>query len=275
MSIVVAACLKLVDLRPEVDPLTGAVHHDGRLTGASEADRAALEWALRLAEAWRGSVVAVAAGPASAEPMLREAVAAGASRAIRVDLAAGAPSEMVASAISDVIADAMVVVCGDHSLDRGSGSVPAFLAQARAATQALGLIELTPAEAGVVRAVRRLDGGRREHLRTTGSAVLSVEGASAKLRRAALSATLTARSAVIDVRPGPAAAVGHAGSSRVRPYRPRAKALAGPPGATALDRVRSLTAADAAHSPAQVLELEPAAAAAAIVEQLRRWGYLS
>ncbi len=41
----IAACLKLVDQRPEIDPLTGEVRIDARTSGASEADLAALEWA--------------------------------------------------------------------------------------------------------------------------------------------------------------------------------------------------------------------------------------
>ena len=52
-------CRKLQDRRPEVDPLTGAAHHDPRFTGLSDADLAALEWALRCADAWGGPVVAV------------------------------------------------------------------------------------------------------------------------------------------------------------------------------------------------------------------------
>ena len=44
--------MKWVDRRPEVDPLTGAVHTDARTSGPSDADEAALEWALRIGEAW-------------------------------------------------------------------------------------------------------------------------------------------------------------------------------------------------------------------------------
>ena len=47
----VAAAVKWVDLRPDVDPLLGLVTHDVRTSGFSPADAAALEWALRLGEA--------------------------------------------------------------------------------------------------------------------------------------------------------------------------------------------------------------------------------
>ena len=58
-----------------------------RAAGASDADQAALEWALRAAEAWGAEVLAVTAGPPAAEAVLRHALAAGAARAVRVDVA--------------------------------------------------------------------------------------------------------------------------------------------------------------------------------------------
>ena len=69
----VAVCVKWVDLRPEVDPLTGVVRHDARTTGLSDADQAAIEWALRAGEAWGEPVVAVTAGPDAADAALRDA----------------------------------------------------------------------------------------------------------------------------------------------------------------------------------------------------------
>ena len=67
----VAACVKWVDTRPEVDALTGAVHTDPRSRGASEAVRAAVEVALGMAERWGGTVEIVTAGPAGAEALRR------------------------------------------------------------------------------------------------------------------------------------------------------------------------------------------------------------
>src|SRR6476619_6606198 len=122
----IGACLKWVDRRPEVDALTGAVSTDARTTGPSDADQAALELALRLAETSGSEVVAITAAPAAAEPMLRDALAAGAARAIRVEVALDAPSEHVAAALAGALPDDVdVVVCGTWSTDRGSGSVPA------------------------------------------------------------------------------------------------------------------------------------------------------
>ena len=195
--------MKWVDRRPEVDPLTGAVHTDTRTSGPSDADEAALEWALRIGEAWSLEVVAVTAGPPVADSMLRDAVAAGAARAVRVDVDLLASSEDVAAALALALPDQVsVVVCGAWSIDRGSGSVPAYLAGRLDAAQALGLVKLSFADSTPrgLDAERRLDRGRRERLRVPVPAVVSVEGGSVRLRRAPLDGVLAARATEIDVR---------------------------------------------------------------------------
>jgi len=277
---VIAACCKWVDLRPEVDPLDAHVRTDPRTAGCSAADAAALEWALRAGERWDQPVLAVTAGPPDADRVLRDAVAAGATRAVRIDLPASAPSAAVATAIAAVLGPAGItsVWCGDHSLDRGSGAVPAFLAAELGSAQALGLVDVAlDPRAGRVDAWRRLDRGRREHVRVDGSSVLSVEGSTARLRRAALGAVMSSgRSPVEVVTPTPAI---HEGDKVVdtrplRPFRPRARVLPGPAGATALDRVRALTETTAASSLGhEVVVLEPPAAADRILEALAAWGY--
>jgi electron transfer flavoprotein beta subunit len=271
----IAACLKRVDTRPEVDLLTGAVHDDPRTSGASPADQAALEWALRCAEAWGGEVLVVSAGPASAEAVLREALAAGAARAVRVDLPPSAPSEAVAAGLADALDGVDLVWCGDYSLDRGSASVPAYLAGHLQAAQALGLVGVELALDGerAITALRRLDGGRRERLLVRAPAVLSVEGSTARLRRASLAATIAARSAALETVPGPVVP-DHA--ARVsRPFRPRPRVLPAPAGASALDRIVSITGVHTSTSADHAaVALDPKAAAQRIVDALREWGEL-
>ncbi len=275
---VIVACMKWVDRRPEVDLLTGEVHTDARTSGPSEADDAALEWALRFGETWQLPVVALASGPAVVEPMLRDALAAGASRAIRVDMPLNAPSDVVASAIAASVRDtAEVVVCGAWSVDRGSGSVPAFIAAELGAAQALGLVTMSiadqPGERGV-RADRRLDRGRRERVRVSVPAVLSVEGASARRRRASLDGVLEARSAVIDVAPGAtSAAIGRAAAIETVPFRPRPRVLAAPADMSARERILVLSGALTDREPPRVVRLDPAAAADELLAQLHAWGY--
>ena len=91
----IAACVKWVDLEPEVDPLHGTVETHRHGAGFSESDLAAVEVALQLGEQWSAEVVVACVGPAAAEPALRELLACGAARAVRVQAEhghGGAPS---------------------------------------------------------------------------------------------------------------------------------------------------------------------------------------
>ncbi len=145
----VVVARKWVDRRPQIDPLSGTVSTDPRSSGASDADDAALEWALRLAGDHGGSVVAVTVGPPETEAVLTPALAAGAQRAVRVAAPADAASGTVAAALGRLarLVGADAVVCGDASLDRGSGAVPALVAHHLGWPQALGLVSLTVASA--------------------------------------------------------------------------------------------------------------------------------
>jgi electron transfer flavoprotein beta subunit len=266
----IVACLKWT-VRP-------GAPDDDRFAGVSAADQAALETALRLGAARNEPVVAVAAGPVGAEVALRMALACGAARAVRVDLASDADSRDVSAALAEVAAGATVVLCGDYSLDRGSGSVPAFIAHHLGAAQALGLVAVGDAsDAGStgnrVHATRRLDGGRREVLAVPFPAVLSVEGSVASLRRAGLKDSLTAQRVGIEVVAGTAAH--QATPSQAAPFRPRARQMPAPAGDDPLSRLRTLTDATGAPSRGEVVEASAEAGAARIVAALREWGYLA
>jgi electron transfer flavoprotein beta subunit len=280
--LVVAACIKWADLRPEIDPLAGSVEPQHHGEGWSASDLAAVEVALRTAAQWSGAdgvdtatVVVACAGPAAAEDALRELVAVGVDRVMRVELAAQPSSAEVAAVLAEVLASedlrVDLVVCGDASADRGSGAVPAFLAHELDASQALGLIEVTPGAAGELAALRRLDGARRERLAVQTPAVISVEGSVADLRRASLAATLAARTATVELRTPRRHP--HAETLRTRPWRPRSRALPPPHGDHALDRIVQLTGAFTDRTPPRTLVLDPAEAADAVLEQLRAWGY--
>ncbi len=316
----IAACVKWTDLRPEIDPLVGTVEHANHGAGFSESDRAAVEVALRLGEAWGQPVRVACVGPAAADAGLRELLAAGVDRVVRIhgdgtecsqDVAtrlavllstdateATDVTDSVGAAAPDDAATELLVVCGDLSADRGSGSVPAFLAGRLGAAQALGLVGVDVDRAGpehglngngtgngtgdgtgsaadahrVLRVVRRLDGGRRERLTVRTPAVISVEGAVADLRRAPLAAVLRTQDAPIEVRR--IRSQHQSDRPRLRPWRPRARVVPPPHGDTALDRIVQLTGALVERTPPVAVELPPDAAARAILEQLRSWGYL-
>ena len=201
----ILVCMKWVALRPEIDPLTGSMVTDERWSGPSLADQAALEWALRLAEARATTTHVVTVGTDAADAMLRDALAAGATTATRVHLDAGDEHQATSACVGRLLADVArpldpaMVLCGDWSLDRGSASVPSFLAAELALDAACGLVRIEQTDEHRLEVERRLDGGRREVLAVTGPAVLSVEGATARLRRAPLRGVLRARTASVRV----------------------------------------------------------------------------
>lgn len=260
-----AVCWKWVSLDAEREA-------DPRWSGVSAADEAALEVALRLAGP-DDTVRVVALGPKAADTALRDALAAGANEVLRIDAATTLDSEHVAVTLGQHLTGTDLVVCGDASPDRGTGSVPVYLAAELEAAQALGLIEVettAPLGAAPLRVVRRLDGGRREVLDVTLPAVISVEGSIARLRRASLAASLGVRQTSIPVVLGPH---GAPPAAEVHPYRPRPRAVAAPTG-DALTRVRALLDIGGSTVRAESVALDPPAAAARIVAQLREWGYL-
>ena len=273
----------------DVDPLTGAISASPHDRGPDRADFAALEHALSLAEKWDAQVIAATVGPAEADEMLKDALAAGATGALRVEpahrnsrpraaeLVGGGQNRpaALAAALRENYGVPDLVLCGDRSADRGTGSFPAFLAAALNAAQALGVVRLEPEGDGELRVHRRLDGGRREVLRVRRPAVVSVEAAGVRLRRAGLPETLASRRAVIPVIDAPAVAGHRVPVLGAHPYRPRPRELPVPSG-TALHRTLQLTGALAERTPPTVLgPLSPEQAADELLGYLRRRGYLT
>jgi len=270
----IAVCWKWVSLDRDRDV-------DERWSGVSAADEAALEIALQLADHAPGErgdhdVRVVGLGPAGADAQLRTAIAAGADGVHRIDASTELDSRTVAEALAVQLVGVDIVVCGDYSIDRGTGSVPAYLAAELRAAQALGLIEIDVAgryadDDGVsYRVVRRLDAGRREVLEVTSPAVLSVEGSIATLRRSSLAAELCAGDTAVEVIRGPH---GRLPETEIHPYRPRPRTLPAPSG-DLMSRVRSILDVGGDDTQSETVTLEPAAAARRIVDQLTEWGYL-
>jgi electron transfer flavoprotein beta subunit len=266
----IAVCLKWINAsgQPETDGT------DDRFMGLSYADQAALEYALRVAENTNEDVIAVTAGPEGADAMMRDAIARGAQRAVRIDIDRSSDSPTIARSIAQVVKDCSLIWCGDYSADRGSGSVPAFIAAELSIDQALGLVEIDiPLDAQLpINALRRLDGGRREQLEIRNKAVISVEGSTARLRRASLKGSMAASKQIIEVIPANNRV---ADAPFTRPYRPRARTIAAPVGNSALDRVRQITDTSSAKGHGETVHLEPREAAELIVNKLREWSYQS
>ncbi len=273
----IAVCMKSVARRVDVDPLDGSVRADPTSWGPSAADQAALEVGLRAAEVVGSEVTAVCAGPDHADQMLRDALACGATRAVRVDLAGDADSSTVAAALAAAVAVAGcdLVICGDHSLDRGSGSVPALVAARLGVGQALGCVAVAAA-GDAITATRRTDRGGRDLLCVRGPAVVSVEGSVARLRRAGVAPLLDSMDATVTVVTPEPAQPTRARVVATRTYRPRPKWHEAPDAsAPPLRRILDLTEAMTERTPPRLLELAAAPAADAIVAQLGEWGYLT
>ncbi len=290
----VVACLRIVDLRPGVDPLDGTVSRDRWGVGLSPADAAALEHALRVASAWDGRVVAVCVGPRSVEPVLREVAALGVA-VVRVPAPDEGDAHRYVGELADderALARALLaavepfgrpdlVLCGDRSADRGTGALPAYVAHELDAAQALGLVAVDAPGPGVLSVERRLDGGWRERLRVGLPAVCSVEAAGVRLRRASLAGALAVDGVPTPVdHPHEAAPAGGTGAGALhlgptRPYSPRTHVLPAPGGDDPRLRLLELTGALVAHDPPTVVHpVDAAAAADVLLAFLARHGYL-
>ena len=269
----------------EVDWLTGKVRTDPRRPVRTPSDEAACAVGLAVAEALDAELHVIAvAGPAAID-LLRGMLAEGAQHATRIviggdDRDAAGPeeqwsSESVAAALALVVEPSAVVVCGDASGDRGSGTVPGRLAHLLGVPQALCLREVAVHD-GTIAATRRLDGGRRERLEVTGPCVLSVEPSSGTAPRASLPMVLDAAggSAPVDVVRVEVAAArrGDPPGTLSGPYRPRASDIPGPREPHATRRAVEVAGTLSRRDPPEVLRCDPDAAADAILERLERWG---
>ena len=193
----------------------------------------------------RDGVTVVTRRPARAPTRgLREALAAGADPG-RADRRADRPRRATPSPGARRRACAGVDVGACAATPRpieAAGRSRRSSPPSSASAQALGLVDVDRRSDGSLGVVRRLDGGRREVLAVTAPAVLSVEGSVARLRRASLPAELAARTAPIEVVPGPTGP--RRARRQVAPYRPRPRASCRPRRASRSIRVLQLTDAD-------------------------------
>lgn len=123
-------------------------------------DEYALNKAIQLKNQLGGSVTAVSVGDATAEPVLRKALAIGADDAIRVD-ALPQDSFSAAQELASVVKNGgyEVVLCGRESLDYNGGAVPAMLAQLVDFSFVNGAVGLE-ISANEATAVREIEGGK-------------------------------------------------------------------------------------------------------------------
>lgn len=282
---VVCVAIKPVAPVLEVDWTTGIARLDPRHLVRTPSDAAACAVGRAVADALGADVVVVAVAGSASEGVLLDAAAEVGGAAVRVEVGEDADaanpaeqwgSDVVAVALEAVARDAAVVVCGDASGDRGSGTVPARLAHRLGVPQALCL-RAVRVEDERLHGTRRLEGGRREHVALDLPCVVSVEAAAAAPHRAALGAALAAAAGHPGVErrrldPPHGAVRGDAPGTVVGPYRPRASDLPAPDAADPVRRAVEIAGSLVAGDPPEVVRASPEDAADAILERLARWG---
>ena len=133
MKIIV--CIKQVPNTTEIkiDPVTNTLKRDGVPSIINPDDKAAIEAALQLKDAYGAQVTVISMGPAQAEKALREALAMGADEAfLLTDRAFGgsdtlATSTIIAAAIRKLGCD--LVLCGRQAIDGDTAQVGPQIAE--------------------------------------------------------------------------------------------------------------------------------------------------
>lgn len=271
-----------------------AVRHRGgdRLVVTARADRAALEWALPLAD----RAVVLTVGPPGSEGVLAWALGRGAMGGVRLwddaldalDLTAMA--RVVSAAVRRIAPD--VVVAGERGLAGATGALPALVAAHLGWPCVDGAIRLGRDEHELV-VERRLRGGRREELAVACPGVVTVAAdsiepryVSVRARREAarrghetwsladLGLTSDAVRAAVRIR------LDRVDWPRPRPRRTAVAVPAGPP-RSAADRLRQLVggagggrSAPATPPASRLVEGDPRAVADRIMAFLEHHGFV-
>ena len=287
----IAVCLKYVPDPGtiEVDPLTGVIAADRLLYMLNPADESALELALRLRPA-NGAVTVFNVGPVAADRLLQDALAAGADAAVRVwdeslhSLKPTITTILLAAALR-VAELPDLILCGGHSVDRGSGTVPALLAEHLGwpVVTAVTQFEMQPDGSPVLRVQRRLARGARAESEVSLPAILGLETGLVHLRQASLPNLMRVKHIPI-----PVYGLEELGLSppdlhfpamtlhEVMPPRPRARVTFTPDSSGSVqERVAQILSAGVAGKAGKIMEGgAPEQQADAIIEFLRQHGFL-
>ena len=282
-----AVCLSLVPDPDtiEVDPLTGEIDAERTLHILDPADAVALEMALRL-RSKGDTVTALTVGAVDADTVLREALAAGADRALRLwDETRTATKPAVTSMLlgaalrTEGLPD--LVLCGWRSLARGSGKIPALLGEYLNWPVVTDIIQLE-IQAARVYFQRHLARGGRSEGEVTMPAVLAIAAGNVRLRYASLPRLMQACRATIPVRHLPdlglspldlsfPASTVHAAT----PPRPRPRTIFIPDSELPPhERISQIMSAGVSHKAAELVEGAPEEMADVIIAFLRDRGFL-
>ena len=195
----IAVCVKQVVTREwplRVDEARTWVEDRDASFEMNEPDAYALEEALRLKEQHGGEVVVCSAGPARTAQVVREALARGADRAIRVegDGLAAADASMVAGALAGAVRDEGfdLVLTGLQSDDQGFAQTGVVLAELLGIAHATIIMEVQVAD-GRLRVKRELEGGWFQWVSMPTPALLTIQSGINQLRYATLKGIMAAK----------------------------------------------------------------------------------
>ncbi len=167
----------------DVDPVTGGIDEERLIYVVNPADRCAVEEAVRISERAGGvEVVVVTLGPPRAEEALRQCLALGADRALRLwdsgleRLSALATAQILAQAVKSREPD--LLLCGARSADWGSEQVGPAIAELLGLPQVCHVTKLELSPQGHTATVqRKLERGERELVECPLPALLTVDPA--------------------------------------------------------------------------------------------------
>lgn len=153
MAVDIAVCIKQVP-NPEhfskisLDPVTKTITREGTPVIINPVDKNALEEGLRIRERFSGKVVVLSMGPPQTRKSLEEALAMGADEAFFLCDRAFAAADTLATAYTlargvQKIGHFDLVLCGNETVDSGTGQVGPQLAQFLSITCVTNVKEIT------------------------------------------------------------------------------------------------------------------------------------
>ena len=147
-----------------LDPVTKTLRREGIPIVLNPLDKHALEEALRIKERFGGRVTAISMAPLTATDSLREAIAIGADDAVLLSDKSFAGADTLAT--SYVLAAAIkklgkfdLILCGNQSLDGGTGQVVPEIAEFLGAPHVTYVRKMALLDGGIARVERAVENG--------------------------------------------------------------------------------------------------------------------
>lgn len=271
----------------EIDPQTNRAYPKDTepIHMTNRIDRSGLEEALRLKNEIGGEVISITFGPPGAAAAVYTCLASGADRGIHLirDESIANDAFITALALSRAVADlgCDMIMCGTRSSDEGSWQVPPMMAELLSLPQVTSVIKMEVCAGGKkVRAVRRLERGKREVVECLLPAVIGVEAAIREPRYISVRAHLAATRTEIETPPMKSLLKGSEETTPLTrlvsfsPPRPRPKKLAQPDASMDVaDRINFiLSGGMAKKEDSKLIDGPPEKMATQVIEILKREG---